>query len=126
MISLRRYATELDEQRSECANDTCMRDTIGRDQPVTVLDFRRIVSNRVAEKIAEGAACFLKNYLWGACVPLLGTRRQVHVKIALLFDDQADFDADRATLNFLFDAESFDYSVHPRTAVRTARCQAHH
>ena len=49
----------------------------------------------------------MQNNFRRAGVPLFGARREVNVEIALLFDNQADFDSDRAAPHFLFDTKAW-------------------
>ena len=97
------------EDRPETADRSVVHNTVAGEQPVMVLNIRRVVPYRVAENIGQFTAGFFQDDLRTACVPEFGSRRRMDVEVADLFGDQTDLEADRAPLHFAGEAEIRSY-----------------
>ena len=68
---------------------------------IAVLQVAPIVAKRTPKDIRQTSARFAQDNFRSACVPLFCLRRQMNIKIALLFDNQPDFDSHRPAIDFL-------------------------
>src|SRR4051812_32046479 len=102
-FSLNSDAPELSKQRREIFDDALVRRAVRGDQAVTILNLGAIVHIRLPEEVRESPARLGQDGFRRARVPLFSARAQVNIQVALLFDNQPDLDADRASLHLFFD-----------------------
>ena len=67
-----------------------VRNAVGGEYAVVILDVGDVVSHRRSEKVGQFPTGLFENYLWSAGIPDLCPRAWVNIDVTRPFGDQAD------------------------------------
>ncbi len=85
--ALDRLPAKLCEERRQRLDELLMSSAIARNQAIAVLHLEHVVTKRVTKQVGHLASCFSQYQLWRTSVPLLCSRREMNIQIALTLDN---------------------------------------